>query len=99
MLTIKSDDLIGRTRAYSAIIQGEPIPESNIPETFKLLVRQINGLGIGLSTVSFDEPKKDVLYDENEDEVKVVEEVVVEPALLSEELPEEGIKEVEVEEA
>ncbi|OGC48717.1 DNA-directed RNA polymerase subunit beta, partial [candidate division WWE3 bacterium RBG_16_37_10] len=48
MLTIKSDDLIGRTQAYSAMIQNKPIPESNIPETFKLLVRQMNGLGLGL---------------------------------------------------
>jgi len=54
MLTVKSDDLIGRTRAYSAIIQGSPIPESTIPETFKLLVRQLNGLGLGLDTISYD---------------------------------------------
>lgn len=51
MLTIKSDDLLGRNRAYSAMIEGRTIPESSIPETFKLLVRQINGLGLGLDTI------------------------------------------------
>lgn len=49
MLTIKSDDLVGRTKAYKAILQGNPIPESTVPESFKLLVREINGLGIGIT--------------------------------------------------
>ena len=52
MLTIKSDDLMGRTKAYQAIIQGDEIPESNIPESFKLLVRELNGLGLKLETLS-----------------------------------------------
>lgn len=52
MLTIKSDDLIGRTRAYQAIVQGEPIPEATIPESFKLLVRELNGLNLKVETIS-----------------------------------------------
>ena len=44
MLTIKSDDVIGRNRAYSAILKDEPIPEPTLPESFKLLVRELNGL-------------------------------------------------------
>ncbi|HLC93781.1 MAG TPA: DNA-directed RNA polymerase subunit beta [Patescibacteria group bacterium] len=55
MLTIKSDDLLGRTQAYSSMIQGKPIPEATIPETFKLLVRQLNGLGLGLETIGGEE--------------------------------------------
>ena len=51
MLTIKSDDLIGRTQAYKAILQGEEIPESTIPESFKLFVREINGLGLGVEVM------------------------------------------------
>jgi len=51
MLTIKSDDLVGRTQAYSAIIQNKQIPESSVPETFKLLVRKMNGLGLGLEAI------------------------------------------------
>ncbi len=54
MLTIKSDDLVGRTQAYSAIIQGNDIPEPTVPETFKLLVRQLNGLGLGIEAMSED---------------------------------------------
>ena len=55
MLTIKSDDLVGRTQAYSAIIQNKQIPESSIPETFKLLVRKMNGLGLGLEAIGGEE--------------------------------------------
>jgi DNA-directed RNA polymerase subunit beta len=58
MLTIKSDDLVGRTRAYQAIIQGEPIPEATIPESFKLLVRELNGLGLKVETISVEKKPK-----------------------------------------
>ncbi|NMB69951.1 DNA-directed RNA polymerase subunit beta [candidate division WWE3 bacterium] len=51
MLTIKSDDMLGRTQAYSAMIQGRIIPDSTVPETFKLLVRKLNGLGLGLEAL------------------------------------------------
>jgi DNA-directed RNA polymerase subunit beta len=52
MLTIKSDDMLGRTQAYSALIQGKEIPASTIPETFKLLVRKLNGLGLSMEALS-----------------------------------------------
>ncbi|RJR27453.1 DNA-directed RNA polymerase subunit beta [candidate division WWE3 bacterium] len=52
MLTIKSDDMLGRTQAYSAMIQGKIIPESTVPETFKLLVRKLNALGLSLEALT-----------------------------------------------
>ena len=55
MLTIKSDDMVGRTQAYSSILQGKEITESRVPETFKLLIRQINGLGLGFEALTYDE--------------------------------------------
>lgn len=51
MLTIKSDDLFGRTKAYQAITQGKEIPEAGAPESFKLLVRELNGLCLNVETV------------------------------------------------
>ncbi len=48
MLTIKSDDFTGRTQAYRSILQGLDIPTPSIPESFKLLVRELNGLALGL---------------------------------------------------
>ena len=45
MLTIKSDDVVGRARAFEAIVKGTEIPEATIPESFKVLVRELNSLG------------------------------------------------------
>lgn len=55
MLTIKSDDMMGRVQAFSALIQGNEIPGSTVPETFKLLVRKLNGLGLGLEAYSAED--------------------------------------------
>ena len=49
MLTIKSDDIEGRTRAFQAIIKGQPIPEPDIPESFKVLTKELAGLVIDIS--------------------------------------------------
>lgn len=46
MLTIKSDDVPGRSKAYESIIKGEPIEKLNIPESFNVLVRELKGLGL-----------------------------------------------------
>ncbi|MEK7521276.1 MAG: DNA-directed RNA polymerase subunit beta [Patescibacteria group bacterium] len=46
MLTIKSDDVVGRARAFEAIVKGTEIPEATIPESFKVLVRELNSLGL-----------------------------------------------------
>jgi len=56
MLTIKSDDLFGRSKAYKAILQGEDIPASTVPESFKLLVRELNGLCLEVEPIK--EPKE-----------------------------------------
>jgi DNA-directed RNA polymerase subunit beta len=55
MLTIKSDDIQGRQRSYQAILQGEEIPESAVPESFKLLVRELNGLCLAVEPVKGDD--------------------------------------------
>ena len=48
MLTIKSDDILGRARAFEAIVKGQDIPEATVPESFKVLVRELNSLGLSL---------------------------------------------------
>ncbi|KKP47683.1 MAG: DNA-directed RNA polymerase subunit beta [Candidatus Woesebacteria bacterium GW2011_GWA1_33_30] len=48
MLTIKSDDIVGRAKAFEAIVKGTDIPESTIPESFKVLVRELNALGLSI---------------------------------------------------
>ncbi|MBI5037600.1 MAG: DNA-directed RNA polymerase subunit beta [Candidatus Kerfeldbacteria bacterium] len=51
MLTIKSDDVPGRSKAYEAIIKGEPIRKLNIPETFNVLIRELKGLGLDVELI------------------------------------------------
>jgi DNA-directed RNA polymerase subunit beta len=48
MLTIKSDDVLGRAKAFEAIVKGVEIPEATIPESFKVLVRELNSLGLAV---------------------------------------------------
>jgi DNA-directed RNA polymerase subunit beta len=48
MLTIKSDDVLGRAKAFEAIVKGVDIPEATIPESFKVLVRELNSLGLAI---------------------------------------------------
>jgi len=48
MLTIKSDDVVGRSKAFEAIVKGEEIPLSSIPESFKVLVKELNSLSLAI---------------------------------------------------
>ena len=48
LLTYKSDDIFGRAKAYEAIVKGDNLPESNIPESFNVLVHELRGLGLDM---------------------------------------------------
>ncbi|MBI5022855.1 MAG: DNA-directed RNA polymerase subunit beta [Candidatus Magasanikbacteria bacterium] len=58
ILTIKSDDVPGRSKAYESIIKGEPITRLNIPESFNVLVRELKGLGLDIELLRKSENKK-----------------------------------------
>ena len=51
MLTVKSDDVQGRRKAFEAIIKGIDIPQSTIPESFNVLVKELNALGLDVKPV------------------------------------------------
>jgi DNA-directed RNA polymerase subunit beta len=55
MLTIKSDDVIGRSKAYEAIVKGEPIRRPSIPESFNVLVKELQALGLKVELLKFKE--------------------------------------------
>lgn len=50
MLTIKSDDVVGRAKAFEAMIKGEDIPDATVPESFKVLIRELNALCLSIDT-------------------------------------------------
>ena len=49
ILTVKSDDVLGRARAYEAIVKGDPMPQPGIPESFNVLLHELRGLGLSVS--------------------------------------------------
>ena len=61
MLTIKSDDVIGRSKAYEAIVKGEPIRRPSIPESFNVLVKELQALGLKVELLKF---KDEILPEE-----------------------------------
>jgi DNA-directed RNA polymerase subunit beta len=66
MLTIKSDDVLGRAKAFEAIVKGVDIPESTIPESFKVLVRELNSLGLSVepSGAVVEKVEEEIVADE-----------------------------------
>ncbi|MDP2720612.1 MAG: DNA-directed RNA polymerase subunit beta [bacterium] len=75
MLTIKSDDVIGRAKAFEAIVKGTDIPESTVPESFKVLVKELNGLGLKVELLGAEvEEEKEISKKELEGEEKTEEE-------------------------
>ena len=54
MLTVKSDDVTGRSRAYEAIVKGENLPKPGVPESFNVLVKELQALGLSV-TLGTDE--------------------------------------------
>ena len=49
ILTIKSDDTVGRSKAYEAIVKGEPMPTPGIPESLNVLLHELRGLGLSIT--------------------------------------------------
>ena len=54
LLTIKSDDIVGRVKVYEAIVKGENIPEPGIPESFKVLLKELQSLCLNVEVLSSD---------------------------------------------
>lgn len=70
MLTVKSDDLVGRNKVFHAIVDGRPIPDASIPESFRVLGRELQALGLHVELISEDgtnEINKSIV-DENDDD-------------------------------
>ena len=60
ILTVKSDDVVGRVKTYEAIIKGDNIPESGIPESFKVLLKELQSLGLDIQVLREDGEEVDI---------------------------------------
>ena len=74
MLTIKSDDTVGRVKAYEAIVKGENIAEPSIPESFKVLLMEMKSLALDVNVVS-EEGQRAEMRDEDDDLLRAAEEL------------------------
>jgi DNA-directed RNA polymerase subunit beta len=74
MLTIKSDDTVGRVKAYEAIVKGENIAEPSIPESFKVLLKEMQSLALDVNVVS-EEGNRAEMGDEDDDLLRAAEEL------------------------
>ncbi len=61
ILTVKSDDVIGRVKTYEAIIKGENIPEPGIPESFKVLLKELQSLGLDVKVLRDDQTEVEIM--------------------------------------
>ena len=105
MLTVKSDDVVGRVKTYEAIVKGENVPEPGVPESFKVLIKELQSLGLDLRLYSSDNVELELKEhiedgidfnldkDKNLDEEEVVDESELEDSYIEadEELNEDSI--------
>ncbi|GIM46111.1 DNA-directed RNA polymerase subunit beta [Collibacillus ludicampi] len=66
ILTVKSDDVVGRVKTYEAIVKGENVPEPGVPESFKVLIKELQSLGMDVKILSEDE--QEIIMRESDDD-------------------------------
>ncbi len=67
ILTVKSDDVVGRVKTYEAIVKGENIPEPGVPESFKVLIKELQSIGLDIKVLSED--AQEIMINDMEDDV------------------------------
>ena len=96
MMTIKSDDVIGRVKVYEALVKGNPIPKSGVPESFRVLIKEFQALGLDITVLNeegdFVELKE--LEETEKDSFLINEDIeLVDPTLMTDEKPLEEVEE------
>ena len=67
MLTVKSDDVVGRVKTYEAIVKGDEITEAGVPESFKVLVKELRSLGLSIEVINEDDQTVEFTEDMSRD--------------------------------
>ncbi|MCC6935306.1 MAG: DNA-directed RNA polymerase subunit beta, partial [Thermomicrobiales bacterium] len=67
MLTVKSDDVVGRVKTYEAIVKGDEITEAGVPESFKVLVKELRSLGLSIDVINEEEERVEFTEDTTRD--------------------------------
>ena len=73
ILTVKSDDVVGRVKTYEAIVKGQNVPQAGVPESFKVLVKELQSLGLDIKVLNKDKQEIDLKQTfDDDDEVGMV---------------------------
>ncbi|MGN0656245.1 MAG: DNA-directed RNA polymerase subunit beta, partial [Ruminiclostridium sp.] len=60
ILTVKSDDIVGRVKTYEAIVKGEPVPKPGVPESFRVLIKELQSLGLDIKILDANNEEIDL---------------------------------------
>ena len=100
ILTVKSDDVVGRVKTYEAIVKGENVPEPGVPESFKVLIKELQSLGLDVRLYSKDDEELEIKENieegidfnlENQEDLAQPEEAILDDEELSDEFIEDEI--------
>ena len=98
VLTIKSDDVVGRVRVYEALVKGKPIPTPGVPESFRVLIKEFQALGLDIQIVNKDGTLKEIKDLESEEDKDDAPVSIEEIGKHEEETPESDYEDVEKDE-
>jgi DNA-directed RNA polymerase subunit beta len=93
ILTVKSDDVVGRVKTYEAIVKGENVPEPGVPESFKVLIKELQSLGMDVKILSGDEEEIEMRDLDDEEELQQVDTLSMAPEKQNFESEKVGSKE------
>jgi DNA-directed RNA polymerase subunit beta len=78
ILTYKSDDVLGRVKVYESIVKGQPLPDPSIPESFRVLIKEFQALGLNISVINEDDETVSIAElekDDEDDDMPIAEEI------------------------
>ncbi|MDD4566063.1 MAG: DNA-directed RNA polymerase subunit beta [Eubacteriales bacterium] len=85
ILTVKSDDVVGRVKTYEAIVKGENIPEPGIPESFKVLIKEMQSLGLDVKVLTDENQEIEIKESSDLDEISGIESIIDSESITDEE--------------
>jgi DNA-directed RNA polymerase subunit beta len=93
ILTVKSDDVVGRVKTYEAIVKGENVPEPGVPESFRVLIKELQSLGMDVKILSGDEKEIEMRDTEDDEDLQQVDTLNIVPEAQTLESEKVGTKE------
>ena len=91
ILTVKSDDVVGRVKTYEAIVKGESVPEPGVPESFKVLIKELQSLGMDVKMLTINDEEVELRDLDDEDDLQPADALNI-AAISNEEEPVESFE-------